>query len=117
MKIFFICSSLEPGRDGAGDQARSLAAQLAKSGHEVMLASLNEQNISDRITGYQNSESVSLKVDRLPAGWSAEAKLKVIKSTVQMHSPDWVSLQFVNFGYHRYGLPWKLIMPLRDAIG
>jgi hypothetical protein len=117
MKIFFICSSLEPGRDGAGDQARSLAAQLTKSGHEVMLASLNEQNISDRITEHQDSEGVSLMVDRLPAGFSAGAKLKIIKSTVKKYRPDWVSLQFVNFGYHRYGLPWKLIMPLRDAIG
>jgi glycosyltransferase involved in cell wall biosynthesis len=117
MKIFFICSSLEPGRDGAGDQARSLAAQLTKSGHEVILASLNELNISDRITGHQDSENVSLIVDRLPASWPAGAKLKIIRSTVKKFCPDWVSLQFVNFGYHRYGLPWKLIMPLRDAIG
>jgi hypothetical protein len=117
MKIFFICSSLEPGRDGAGDQARSLAGQLAKLGHQVMLTSLNEQNISERLMDDQESENVSLTVDRLPATWNANAKLEIIKSTVEKNRPDWVSLQFVNFGYHRKGLPWKLIMPLRDAIG
>jgi hypothetical protein len=117
MKIFFICSSLEPGRDGAGDQARSLAGQLVKLGHKVMLTSINEQNISERATEDQESESVTLNVDRLPAVWDANVKLQIIKSTVEKNRPDWVSLQFVNFGYHKYGLPWKLIMPLRNAIG
>ena len=43
MKLLFLCSSLEPGRDGVGDYTRRLAGECLRQGHEVRLLSLNDK--------------------------------------------------------------------------
>jgi len=43
MKLVFICSSLEPGRDGVGDYTRRLAAEFVRQGHRVRILALNDK--------------------------------------------------------------------------
>ena len=45
MKIAFITSCLEPGKDGVGDYTRSLAAESSRNGHEVCLLALNDRHV------------------------------------------------------------------------
>ena len=41
MRVTFICSSLEDGRDGVGDYTRRLAASVTRMGHAVQAMVLN----------------------------------------------------------------------------
>ncbi|MDB4902314.1 MAG: hypothetical protein JWQ63_1595 [Mucilaginibacter sp.] len=104
----FLCSSLEPGRDGVGDYTRRLAAELIRKGHFSIAVSLNDKYVSDKIDEFQQSESTVLQVLRLPATWEMKIRLVHVKKYIDDFNPDWLSLQFVIFGFHRKGLPFGL---------
>lgn len=108
MKIVFLCSSLEPGRDGVGDYTRRLASELIRQGHSSAALSLNDRYISDKFIGIQQSENTELSVLRLPASWDLKVRLEHAKTYIDDFDPDWLSLQFVIFGFHRKGLPFRL---------
>lgn len=105
MKILFICSSLEPGRDGVGDYTRRLACELINQGHETTAISLNDKYITNIFTTIQESEGVKLTVLRLASSQSLKERLNCAKSYINEFNPHWISLQFVIFGYHPKGLP------------
>ncbi len=105
MKIIFICSSLEPGHDGVGDYTRRLACELIRQGHVVGAISLNDKYISDQCLEVQSFDSINLSVLRLPMALPLPQKLSIAKKHIDEFNPDWVSLQFVIFGYHPKGLP------------
>src|SRR5207253_4173313 len=46
VRVTFICSSLEPGRDGVGDYSRRLAYALERQGHAAQLVGLNDRHLS-----------------------------------------------------------------------
>jgi hypothetical protein len=108
MKIAFICTSLEPGRDGVGDYTRRLAVEVIRQGHYSVALSLNDKYVFDEFKGIQQSESTDLPVLRLPAAWSMKARINHAKKYIDDFNPDWLSLQFVIFGYHYKGLPFGL---------
>lgn len=104
MRLLFICSSLEPGRDGVGDYTRRLGQAMAGLEHAVAMIALNEAGLS---APTQESQA-GLACLRLPAGLSWEERVGQAKQWVGEHRPDVVSLQFVSYGYHPKGLPWGL---------
>ena len=108
MKIVFLCSSLEPGRDGVGDYTRRIATELIRQGHISAVVSLNDKYISHKFNGVQHSERIDLKVLRLPSTLSAKNRFKSAKNYIDEFNPDWLSLQFVIFGYQQKGLPFGL---------
>lgn len=105
MKILFICSSLEPGRDGVGDYTRRLSSELMKQGHDITALSLNDKYINNTSIEIQESESFKLTVLRLASSQPLKERLSHAKSYIDEFNPDWISLQFVIFGYHHQGLP------------
>jgi glycosyltransferase involved in cell wall biosynthesis len=105
MKIVFLCSCLEPGRDGVGDYTRRLASELIRQGHFSTVLSLNDKYISDKYCNIQHSEGIDLPVLRLPAIWAMKIRLNHAKKYIDDFDPDWLSLQFVIFGFHPKGLP------------
>ena len=117
MKIIFICSSLEPGRDGAGDQTRGLAGELVRQGNQVAAISLNERNLTESNDGFQDAEGMTIPTLRLPETFTAIECYKLVAQWIRRFKPDWVSVQYVSFGFQRYGLPWGLAFYLRSAIG
>lgn len=117
MNIVFICSSLEPGRDGAGDQTRALAGELIRQGHRAVAIAMYERNIAEPVEGVQEAEGVFLPTLRLPAALSASYRYERIAAWTNRYKPDWVSVQYVGFGFHRYGMPWEMMFQLRRAIG
>ena len=112
MKIIFICSSLEPGRDGVGDYTSRLAFELIRQAHTVAIISLNDKHTPQKICGVQQSGHLSIPTLRLPAIWKIKDRLNSARKYIEDFNPNWLSLQFVVFGYHAKGLPFGLAKTL-----
>jgi glycosyltransferase involved in cell wall biosynthesis len=108
MKIIFICSSLEPGRDGVGDYTRRLAGELIRQGNLSSILSLNDKYALSKTQEVQQSEGIDIPVLRLPYGGRWKQRVIDAKAYINEFNPDWLSLQFVIFGFHAKGLPFGL---------
>lgn len=108
MRLAFICSSLEPGKDGVGDYCRRMAGALIRQGHSSVVVALNDPHVAQTTFAAQEIEGASISVMRLPsvAPWSSRA----IEANrwLETFKPDWLSLQFVIFGFHPKGLCFGL---------
>ncbi len=104
MKIAFICSSLEPGHDGVGDYTRCLAAALIKQGNDIAILSISDKNINEVTTNIQQCDGVEVRVMRIPFFYDKTERSKHAKNWIDQFDPQWVSLQFVPFGFHSKGL-------------
>jgi hypothetical protein len=117
MKIVFIYKTLVLDRDGASDQIRRLAGELMKQGHEVAAVGLYDTFLTESFDGFQNADGANLPVLRVPSVWTATRRFDIAGKWIREFNPDWVSLHFVNFAFHPYGLPRDVMLKLRTAIG
>ena len=145
MKIVFITSCLEPGRDGVGDYTRRLAGELIRHGHECRLVALNERQwletkdrkpkkreqstddssqrslirsqVLDDLLEQQDIEGIRIECLRLSDSLSWSERAEVARKWLDGFDPDWVSLQFVPFGFHPKGLPLGLSGHLKTIVG
>src|ERR1019366_978591 len=108
MKIAFLCSCLEPGRDGVGDYARRLAGELIRQGHSCVAVALNDPHIHKTMFEQQEIEGNSISTLRLSgvAPWSK--RTVEARNWLDGFNPDWISLQYVPFGFHPKGLCFGL---------
>jgi hypothetical protein len=104
MKIAFLCSNLEPGRDGVGDYTRRLASELVRQGHPSMAVALNDPNIFETMDSVQESDGTPISVLRLARAKPWDQRIAEARDRLNNFQPDWISFQFVPFGYHRKGL-------------
>ncbi|MGY3213801.1 hypothetical protein [Mucilaginibacter sp. HD30] len=107
MRILFICSSLEPGRDGVGDYARRLAEAFKGDGHHCALLSLNDAFVKVITTDSERMGDDKVPVLRIPH-YELTSSLTEIKLWIDDFDPDWLSFQYVIFGFHDKGLPFNL---------
>lgn len=114
MRIVFIASCLEPGQDGVGDYTRRLAAECIRQGHPTIIVGLNDPKVSEPLFVEQAMEGTPVSVLRLPSMLPWNERVMVARKWVDAFNPDWVSLQFVSFGFHRKGLPFGLGKRLVD---
>lgn len=112
MKIIFICGSLEPGRDGVGDYTRRLAGEFIRQGNQAAMLALNDRSINGVIKGEQEQEAINIKVLRLGANESSRDRLFYAKKWIDKLNPEWLSLQYVPFSFHKKGFPWRLAKQL-----
>ena len=98
MKLLFICTSLEPGRDGVGDYTRILAGECARAGHECRLLAVNDAHLS----GHAPLETSPAL--RLPAIMPWHERATVALAWAQAFAPDWQSWQIVPYGFHDKGV-------------
>ena len=105
MRVVFICGSLEEGLDGVGDYVRHLAFQLVLLGHKVELVALNDRHIGDQII--QNLD-LPFTIIRFGIQVSWERRMHFVIKKMHKISPDWISLQYVSFGFHNKGMPFFL---------
>jgi hypothetical protein len=103
MRIAFLCSGLEPGRDGVGDYCRRLGSELVGLGHDVSLIALNDRWHKDGC----NRADGNVSVLRCGASVSLSRKVEIAGQALKHFSPDWLSLQYVCYGYHPKGLAWR----------
>lgn len=108
MKVTFICGSLEPGRDGVGDYVRRLGAALIRDGHSVAAVAFYDTYVNRIMEEVQIAEGTNLDVLRLPAGGRCVDADRAARIFVSAKNPDWVSLQFVPYAFHKKGLPFSL---------
>jgi len=97
VKIIFLCSGLEPGRDGVGDYIRRLAAALIRLGHPAAAIAINDKHISEKVDDFQVSENVSLPILRIPAKCAAKERFGLAKKYIDSFNPEWLSLQYIMF--------------------
>jgi hypothetical protein len=117
LRILFICSSLEPGRDGVGDYTRCLACELSKQGHLVRCLALNDPGILAPTEDIQEFDGARLTVLRLPRSERWDARARRARWWIDRFDPTWISLQFVCFGFHPRGLCWPVAGRLRAIVG
>lgn len=108
MKIVFICSCLEKGFDGVGDYTRRLALALIQNNNAAALIALNDKFVDDDFAGTQPDGGINLPILRLTAKAPVKARIVKARHYIDEFDPDWLSLQFVIFGYHSKGLPFGL---------
>lgn len=116
MKIAFITSSLEPGKDGVGDYTRLLAEECVRQGHECCLVSLNERLLTQIFKSKIVVDSVEIPLLRLPANISWNQRTAYAEKLLALFQPDWISLQFVPYGYQDKGIVINLSKWLRPLI-
>ena len=102
MKIAFLTSCLEPGTDGVGDYTRALAGETSRNGHEVCQLALN-----DRHAGGEG-RSPAPPTLRLGPALSWPERIARASEFLLDFDPDWVSVQFVCYGFHPKGFPFRL---------
>jgi len=108
MKIQFICGSLEPGKDGVGDYTRRLAGELIRQNHNVKIIALEDLFVADVTKNFQEDNKTTIPVLRLPAGMPLKERIDISKQQIDEFQPEYLSLQFVPYSFHRKGLPWNL---------
>lgn len=116
MKIILICGSLEVDRDGVGDYSRLLAGALINQGHECVLLSLNDRFVSNAQHEVQLVDNIKISALRIPRD-TLKYKISDIQCWIKDFNPDWLSLQYVIFGYHNKGLPFNLSKKLLSISG
>jgi hypothetical protein len=108
MKIAFVTSCLEPGRDGVGDYTTLLAAECARLGHSVGRLALNDPHAQ---TAEREPELL-----RLPASSPWPGRVAEGRRWMENFAPDWVSLQFVSYGFHPRGMAGAVEKHLRAVL-
>lgn len=108
MRLAFLCSSLEPGRDGVGDYTRRLAGELIRQGHAGMAVALHDPYVSNARMEQQEIEGTTLPVLRVPSTMPWNQRISETRNWLHGRQPDWMSLQFVPFGFHPRGLCFGL---------
>ena len=117
MKILFVCSCLEPGKDGVGDYTRRLAEELRAGGHPCSLLSLADPYV-DKITAADfNPATRAISCLRLAATDSWPERVRQAKSFREFVAPDWISWQIVPYGFDPRGLCFGLGARCREIAG
>jgi len=112
VKVAFICSSLEPGRDGIGDYTLRLASELVQQGHDCLCLAINDRFITtehpaDPTIGQLSCSQVP-SIVRIGPSQDWDARVKTSRRLLGEFQPEWVSLQFGPFAYHPKGLSRRL---------
>ncbi|MEA3213392.1 MAG: hypothetical protein QOE70_6449 [Chthoniobacter sp.] len=108
MKITFLCSGAEPGRDGVGDYTRAIAGQIEKLGHATQIIALNDHFAGNQEPGERR---------RFGSFMPWNTRVKFAAEAARRFDPDVVSVQFVPYGFHPKGLCFGTARGLEAIIG
>lgn len=111
VRMLFICASLEPGKDGVGDYSRRLASVLIGRGVSCHIVALNDGAAEGRFSEQlilQECDGQRVPAWRFSASRSWKQRLRKLQAILDDLRPDWVSLQFVPYGFQKKGVPWFL---------
>ncbi len=100
MRLLFLCSCLEPGRDGVGDYARLLAEACARQGHSCTVLALNDPFVDAPFEMY----ACLVSIGRLSSAMPWPARVERVRAFRERIKPDWISLNLVSYGFHPRGL-------------
>jgi hypothetical protein len=114
LRITFLTGSLEQGKDGVGDYTRLLAHECASRGVASQVIAL-----ADRYASHPESDSSATSLETLRLGYRSPwfARLASAGSRIRRWSPHWVSLQFVPYSFHRWGIATRLVNGMSELAG
>lgn len=116
MTVLFICSSAEPGRDGVGDYTRRLAAELLRQGHNAWMIGLHDKHLTtSTATENQSDGGHEVTVLRFSSSLTWTKRITEAAQFVKSIDPDWISLQYVSYGFDTQGLAWRLPWRIRQV--
>jgi hypothetical protein len=110
MRILLVCGSLEPGRDGVGDYSRKLAQEFVKQGHQAFLIALNDRHTNILV---ESAKYEGISKNRLPVSMGERERFEKLKDVINTFAPDWISLQYVGYSFHKRGIVFDLAKRLR----
>lgn len=113
MKIAFLCSSLEPGRDGVGDYTRRLAVACAAFGYRCLVLALNDRHVTALTRDESNPACVQL---RWPATAAWSERSTQVRDEIAAFAPDHLSWQFVSYGFHPKGIVGPALIALAASL-
>jgi glycosyltransferase involved in cell wall biosynthesis len=117
MRIAFVCSSLEPGHGGVGDYTRRLAEELHANGHVCLCIALNDRQLDANQGVVTTDNSMGYCVKRWSSREPWDVRIKQVRCELELFQSDWISLQYVSWGYDARGLTHGLAEKLRAIIG
>lgn len=88
--------------DGVGDYTSLLSKEFVKLGHESCIIALNDRHIAAQSI---EKHDQSLSTIRFGSQVCWKRRADVAREQVEKFCPDWVSLQYVSFGFHDKGMP------------
>ena len=107
MRIVFICPVYRTGNSGVGDYTFRLARFCSKQGFECAILSFKEMGV---VTQFASPGSV---VDEANFNSNQRSALDFVRR----FNPDWISLQYVPYGYHPKGYCFHLGRFLKSISG
>lgn len=115
MRIAFICSSLEQGKDGVGDYTLKLASELVFQGHQVICVSVHDKHLIQSQYSFETLlfPNGEIPTHRFSCQYAWRRKANRIHSFLKSFQPNWISFQFVGYGFSTYGLPFGLAWLLK----
>lgn len=102
MKISFLCSSFEPGRDGVGDYVAQFVRALSRRGHDCQIVAVCDKYVATACA--LSLDGLPVEVIRIPAEHWQSGRLDFAETALRRFDPDWTSLQMVSYGYESRGL-------------
>ncbi|MCE0499237.1 MAG: glycosyltransferase [Methylacidiphilales bacterium] len=108
MRLLFLNSSLEPGRDGVGDYVRLLAGECQRYGHSCAIIALHDRHITVPDESVLNVGTGKIPLLRLPAASAWPERMGRAVAFRSWWQPDWISLQFVSYGFNDKGVVLNL---------
>lgn len=105
MTVLFITNSLPHLVDGVGDYTYNIAREFAKHGHVVHVVCRNKEEIRD---DYED-----IHIAKIVRKWNRQAG-RQIADYIRENGIEVVSLQYVPYAYDPKGLPFGLVMALKE---
>lgn len=101
MKVLFICGCLEKGMDGIGDYTWKFSAECENQGISCILLSANDRYVAEMESGILGG----IPCYRMPATLTWKQKGSELIKILHANAPvNWVSIQFVSFGFNQKGV-------------
>jgi hypothetical protein len=117
MVILFLVNSLEPGRDGVGDYARLLAAELVRQNYPCCLLALNDSFVTQPTESSSVENGMNIPILRLPAAMNPDDRVVLAQNFRSRFPIDWVSLQFVQYGLNPKGIVRRWSRRIKAIVG
>ncbi|MFZ4106238.1 hypothetical protein [Flavobacterium sp.] len=108
MKILFICGTFSPGKDGVGDYINKMSHALTKKGHEINIIAIRDKYCNELYKEIKSTENNLLTISCISKKVKLKKRFIYTQKIINEFNPDWISLQFVPFGFNKKGIPFWL---------
>jgi hypothetical protein len=108
MRIALIVGSAEPGRDGIGDHARILAAELIRRGHTAWLLAVSDHHVVEPGSANSTVDGIEVAALRIPARLSSYRRFILARAALDNADVEGVLYDFSPTQYEGRGLIWPM---------